>query len=99
MRGLEQNPVGLIGFLPERVDHRAHCGSALPPWILRRVAPCAHGLLSETKHFIARLKDLVIIVTARASGDSHLDEDFGMTALIKKLRVHHMTLPAYVPHP
>src|SRR3989338_1400461 len=99
MLGLQQNRMRFIVFLPKRVDHRAHCGSALSPWILRRMAPDAHGLLAETNHLVAGLKNLVVIVAARASWDPHLDEYFGMTALIEKLRIHNMTLPAYVPDP
>ena len=56
----------------------------------------AHRLIAGRQHHVTGLHDRVVAVTGRATGSTHLREDFAMVALVEQLGIDRMALPAHV---
>jgi hypothetical protein len=63
------------------------------------MASAANRIAADAEHGIARRNDLVIAVTGGATGGAHLHEDLRMAALVEQIRVHWVTLAAYISDP
>jgi hypothetical protein len=63
------------------------------------MAISADGFIADAEHRITCFEYLVIGVADGASWNSHLGKDFPMLALVEKIGVNGVALPADVPHP
>ena len=61
-------------------------------WVTGR----ARGLIAAAQHRIAGLDNCMVAVTGRATGNTHLREDFAMSAFVEQLGVDRMALTARV---
>jgi hypothetical protein len=94
-----QNVIGFVVLTAQRIEVPPHLYSHLPAGTLCGVAGCTDSSVPKSQHLIVRLCHGMIAVTRGAARDAHLDEDWGVDALVEEVRLHRVTLATDIAYP
>src|SRR5262245_21166998 len=97
--GSEQNIMGLVVGLLERIEVLPHIYCHLPPCILSGVTGCTDRAGPKAQHRAGCRFYSTIGVTDGAARDSQRDQDGGVGTVVEEVRLHGVTLSADIPYP